>query len=104
MHIVGSITSMSWIPSEAVSGLAKLPFGSGLAHYDTTPPEVIGTPGTTLRELRDADRFRFANHLAAWIDVDDDGRVTDAGYDGGGLIGATTLTLGKSVTVAAVSL
>jgi len=104
MHIVGSITSLSWIPSEAVGGLAKLPFGSGLAHYDTPPPELIGPPGATLRELRDGDRFRFANHLAAWIDVDDNGSVTGAGYDGGGLIGATTLSIGKSVTIAAVSL
>jgi Cyclic nucleotide-binding domain len=104
MHIEGSITAMSWIPSEAISGLAKLPFGAGVSHYDQPPPDVIGEPGTTLRELRDSDRFRFANHLAAWIDVDDNGKVVGAGYDGGGLIGSTTIVLGKGITIAAVSL
>ena len=104
MRIDGSITSLSWIPSEAVTGLAKLPFGTGLAHYDPPPPDVIEQPGTTLEELRDSDRFRFANRLAAWIDVDDAGCVCGAGYSGGGLIGATTISVGRGVTVAAVSL
>lgn len=85
-------------------GLAKLPFGSGLAHYDSPPPDRIGEPGATLEELRDADRFRFANNLRAWIDVDDTGVVVDAGYSGGGLIGSTTLTLGGAITIAAVAL
>lgn len=104
MHIEGSITALSWIPSEAVSGLAKLPFGSGVAHYDQPPPDEIGHPGSTLAELRDEDRFRFANHLSAWIDVDDDGRVIGSGYSGGGLIGATTLSIGKDLSIAAVAL
>lgn len=104
MRYEGSITAMSWIPSEAVTGLAKLPFGTGLAHYDVPPPDVIGAPGATLEELRDADRFRFANDLRAWIDVDDGGNVTGAGYAGGGLIGSTTLNLGADITVAAVAL
>ncbi len=106
MRIEGSITAMSWIPSEAVAGLAKLPFGTGLAHYDAPPPDVIGpdVPGCSLEALRDADRFRFANHLAAWVDVDDDGTISGAGYAGGGLLGATTLSLGKDLTIAAVAL
>ncbi len=104
MRIAREITAISWIPSEAVAGLAKLPFGSGLAHYDAPPPDHIGEPGATLVELRDADRFRFANNLSAWIDVDDLGNVAAAGYTGGGLIGSTTLTLGAPVTIAAVAL
>ena len=104
MRIEGEITTISWIPSEAVVGLAKLPFGSGLAHYDSPPPDRIGEPGATLEELRDADRFRFANNLRAWIDVDDTGVVVNAGYSGGGLIGSTTLTLGGAITIAAVAL
>ncbi|MEO7398519.1 MAG: cyclic nucleotide-binding domain-containing protein [Ilumatobacteraceae bacterium] len=104
MRREGSVTALSWIPSEAVSGLAKLPFESGVAHYDVTPPSTIGQAGTTVEELRDTDRFRFANHLAAWIEVDDDGTIAGAGYAGGGLIGSTTLTLGKGISVAAVAL
>ena len=104
MRRAASIIAMSWIPSEAVQGLAKLPFESGLAHYDVAPPDRIGEPGTTLEELRDADRFRFANHLAAWIEVDDAGVITAAGYDAGGVLGSTTISLGRGISVAAVAL
>ncbi len=38
-----------------------------------------------LDALRDADRFRFANQLEAWIEVED-GRITGSGY--GGPVGA----------------
>ncbi|MDX6386889.1 MAG: hypothetical protein QOD85_691, partial [Gaiellaceae bacterium] len=34
MRIDSSVTSISWIPSEAVEGLPKLPFTFGVAHYD----------------------------------------------------------------------
>ena len=36
-----SITSLSWIPSEAVEGSTRLAFDAGLAHYDEPPPEII---------------------------------------------------------------
>ena len=48
MRIDGSISSISWIPSEAVTGLAKLPFGSGVAHYDQPPPDAIGADGVAI--------------------------------------------------------
>jgi hypothetical protein len=104
MRLDGSITSISWIPSEAVKGLAKLPFGSGVAHYDAPPPDSIGSGPGTLDDLVAADRLRFANHLAAWVEVDDDGNVVDAGYAGGGRIGSTTLNVGLDLTIAAVAL
>jgi len=90
MRIMSSVTSVSWIPSEAIPGMMKLPMMMGIAHYDLPPPDTI----TDLDELRTADRFRFANELRAWIDVDDDGRITDAGHAGGGHMGATTLRVG----------
>ena len=85
--------------------MAKLPFGGGVTHYDTPPPDSLGgDQEAALDELRHADRFRFANHLRAWIEVVDD-RIVDAGYSGGGQIGSTKLALGSaSVTVAAVPL
>lgn len=104
MRHTASITAMSWIPSEAVQGLTKLPFQSGLAHYDVAPPDRIFTAGCSLEELRQGDRFRFANHLAAWIDVNDDGTIAGAGYCGGGVIGSTRISLGKGIAVAAVAL
>ncbi|MCU1391305.1 MAG: Cyclic nucleotide-binding protein [Ilumatobacteraceae bacterium] len=104
MRSTASITALSWIPSEAIAGLAKLPFRTGLAHFDVAPPARIDTPGATLEELRAADRFRFANRLDAWIEVDDDGKIVDAGYAGGGLLGSTTLSLGRGISIAAVPL
>ncbi|MEA3075695.1 MAG: hypothetical protein QOF60_603 [Actinomycetota bacterium] len=102
MRIESSVTALSWIPSEAVEGLTKMPFETGVAHYDTTPPEVVeGAPA--LEELRAADRFRFANHLSAWIDVVD-GVITGHGQGGGGLIGSTTMKVGKQFTFEAVAL
>lgn len=100
MRIESSVTTISWIPSEAVTGMTKMPFEMGVAHYDDPPPEKIDD----LEALRAADRFRFANELRAWIEVED-GRIVDAGYAGGGRIGSTTMTLGKrQATFAATSL
>jgi len=99
MRIESSVTTLSWIPSEAVTGLNKAAFGSGFTHYDDPPPDVI----EDLDALQAADRFRFANRLAAWITVEG-GEVTDAGYSGGGVMGSTRIAVGpKQATYAALS-
>ena len=42
-RVSGSVTSISWIPSEAVAALSlKLGFDMGVAHYDQPPPDEIG--------------------------------------------------------------
>jgi hypothetical protein len=98
MRIESSVTSISWIPSEAIKGMTKLPFEMGVAHYDEVPPEVI----EDLDALRLADRFRFANELRAWVEVVD-GKIVGHGQSGGGHIGATTMKLGsKAATFQAV--
>jgi hypothetical protein len=86
-----SVTSLSWIPSEAVTGVMRPTFDAGLAHYDDPPPDVLGD----LEQLRGEDRFRFANRLAVFVETDDRGAIVDAGYTGSGAIGATTLRLGS---------
>jgi hypothetical protein len=91
MRIESSVTAISWIPSEAIEGMPKIPFELGIGHYDEPPPDRIA-PGE-LQQLRDQDRFREANELKAWIDVDD-GKIVDAGYSSGGLVGSTTFRLG----------
>jgi len=45
MRIASSVTSISWIPSEAVTGLNKGIFESGFAHYDDPPP-ITSTTST----------------------------------------------------------
>jgi len=90
-RVSSSVLSVSWIPSEAVTGLPKQFFSAGVTHYDDPPPDRIASVAE-LDALRAAARFRFANRLTAWIDVED-GRVVDAGYAGGGTMGLTTVTL-----------
>lgn len=100
MRIESSVMTLSWIPSEAVTGATKGAFEVGFTHYDDPPPDVI----PDLEALRDTDRFRFANVLRGWIDVEG-GRVVDAGYGPGGMMGKTTIRLGwKGMTFAAVEL
>ena len=101
MRIESSVTSISWIPSEAISSLSmKMPFEKGVAHYDPPPPDVV----EDLEELRQADRFRFANVLTAWIEVEN-GRIVGHGQSGSGHIGSTTLRLGsRQATFQAVAL
>jgi hypothetical protein len=91
MRTEKSVTAVTWIPSEAIEGMPKLPFELGITHYDDPPPDKIGEG--ELEALRDADRFREANQLRAWIDVDD-GKIVGAGYSGGALIGTTRLKIG----------
>jgi hypothetical protein len=100
MRIESSVTSISWIPSEAVRGLPKLPFEAGLAHYDDAPPDQL----EDLDAMREADLFREANELRGWIEVEDD-RIVDCGYSGRGHIGVTRVKLGRrEITVPAVAL
>ena len=89
MRYESSVTSLSWIPSEAVTGGSRVAFDAGFTHYDNPPPTQIDD----IEALRAADKFRFANVLRAWIEVDGNGGITGCGYGGGGLIGDTTIRL-----------
>jgi hypothetical protein len=100
MRIEKSTTAISWIPSEAIEGLPKLPFELGIGHYDEPPPDRLQEGD--LEKLRDDDRFREANVLRAWIEVED-GRISGFGHEGTGLVGTTTFRFGfKDVVVPGV--
>jgi hypothetical protein len=86
-----SVTAVSWIPSEAIEGLSKVPFELGVTHYDQPPPDHLDD----LEELRKTDRFREANELRAFIEVED-GRIVGHGHLGQGHIGATTVRVGPA--------
>ena len=86
-----SVTAISWIPSEAITGLPKVTFELGVTHYDQAPPDQI----VDLEELRRTDRFREANELRAFIEVED-GRIVRYGHLGQGHIGATTVRVGPA--------
>ncbi len=85
-RIHSSVTSISWIPREAVEGIQKLSFRTGLGHYDLPPPDVIEDAESLIAK----DAIRFANVLSSWIEVEN-GRITGYGFDDGskGLIGST---------------
>jgi hypothetical protein len=62
----------------------------GVAHYDDPPPDKL----EDLEALREADAFREANELRAWVEFDD-GKPSLYGYSGGGHIGITRIKLGR---------
>src|SRR6201987_1966406 len=96
MRIEGSVTAISWIPSEAVEGMPKLPFELGVGHYDDPPPDRL-EPGA-LGRLRDADGFREANELSAGMEGED-GKIVRHAYEGGALVGSTTFRVGPKASV-----
>src|SRR4029453_13404105 len=94
MRIVKSVTSVTWIPSEAIEGMPKLPFELGITHYDDPPPDRIDE--RDLEALRAAGRIRQANQLRAWIEVDG-GTILDCGYSGKAHLGSTSVKLGPKM-------
>jgi hypothetical protein len=90
MRIEKSVTSITWIPSEAISGMPKLPFEMGVTHYDDPPPDRI----ESLEELRQRDAFREANELRGWVEFDD-GKPSAYGYSGDAHLGVTRVKLGR---------
>ena len=90
MRIESSVTSITWIPSEAIQGMPKLPFELGIAHYDDPLPDRI----VDLDAMHEHDLFREANEMKAFIDVED-GEIVGQGYTGRGRIGVTRIKLGR---------
>jgi hypothetical protein len=101
MRHQASVLSVSWIPSEAVRGMTRMPFDIGVMHYDDPPPDRIESPDH-LEELRTARRFRFANELRGWVEVED-GAILAHGQEGGGHLGITRVSLGRAMGFQAVA-
>ncbi len=98
MRTESSVTSITWIPSEAISGMPKMPFELGIAHYDDPPPDRI----EDIDAMHEHDMFREANELRAFIEVED-GKIVGQGYFGRGRIGVTRIKLGpRELAFAAV--
>lgn len=90
MRIESSVTSLSWIPSEAIPGIMRMPFDLGPTHYDDPPADRIDdVPG-----LARSGAVRFINDLRAWIEVDD-GKIVSHGHSGKGWMGRTKLGFGS---------
>jgi hypothetical protein len=94
MRVQAMVTSMSWIPSESLRGALRAGMELRLSHWDDPPPDRV-TAAEQVHEMARNDRFRFANLLSVWADVDD-GRAVSAGYaeDSGLVMGSTTVRVG----------
>jgi hypothetical protein len=91
VRIESSVTVLSWIPSEAIHGLPRLPFDLGFGAYDDPPPDRIDD----LEAMHAAGAFRFANRLTGWIEVDD-GRIVGHGQDGRSYLSSTLMRFGRT--------
>ena len=92
IRVEGSVTSLSWIPREAIEGMTKIPFEVSMTHYDQPPPDRL-TDGS-LEALQDAGRFRFVNRLRAWAEIED-GKIVRHGHEGQAVMGKTKMKLGR---------
>jgi hypothetical protein len=101
MRIESAVTSLSWIPSEGVTGLLKAPFTLQISAYDDPPPDVVSDADV----VADAHHVRFANRLRAWAEFAADGSCTGHGVDGGVVMGRTGFRVGPlAASFAAVAM
>ena len=89
MRVESSVTAITWLPFAALDALPNMPLGFAVAHYDEPPGKRLGD----LDQLRDADAFREANELRAWIEVEGD-EIVAYGHDGRGVVAGVGLEVG----------
>src|ERR1700682_4794530 len=90
MRYESSTTSVSWIPSEAIPGMMRLPFDLGPVHYDDPPGDQLCDISTLSRSRS----VRLIKVLRACVDVED-GLIVQHGHSGRGWIGRTKLGFGS---------
>ena len=57
-----SVTAVSWIPSDAITGPAKIPFELGVTPYDEPPPDRLVDFDAFGRAIASGRRTSFAFH------------------------------------------
>ena len=90
MRYESSTISVSWIPSEAIPGMMRLPFDLGPVHYDDPPSDQL----TDIEALSKSGAVRFINELRAWVEVEN-GWIVRHGHAGRGWIGKSKLGFGS---------
>ncbi|WP_159796289.1 cyclic nucleotide-binding domain-containing protein [Puerhibacterium puerhi] len=102
MRVESRVMSLSWIPSESLSGYLRLGFEIGLGRYDDPPPETAPGHEHIDRMCRES-RFRFANVLHGWADFEDGGRPVAWGFGDESLGYVSSSTVHISVARARVT-
>src|SRR5690242_2369904 len=92
IRVEDSVTSLSWIPREAIEGMTKIPFEVSVTRYDQPPPDRLTEGG--LEALQDAGRFRFVNRVRAWAEIED-GKIVRHGHESQTVMGKTKMKLGR---------
>ncbi len=101
MRVEGSVTTISWVPAEAVERDTKAGFRLGTSRADPAPPANLGPDiGATLDSL--VDGYRFANHLRGFAEFDDDGEVLRYGDQGSGWLGRPTVREGVELAIGTI--
>jgi hypothetical protein len=101
VRVEGSVTTISWVPAEAVERDARAGFRLGTSRADPAPPPDIGPDiDATLDALM--DRYRFANHLWGFAEFDDDGQALRYGERGSGRLGHRTGQEGVELTIGTI--
>jgi hypothetical protein len=101
VRVEGSVTTISWIPAEAVERDARAGFWLGGSRADPAPPADLGPDiDATLDGL--VDRYRFANYLWGFAEFDDDGDARRYGEQGRGRLGHRTVREGVELAVGTI--
>ena len=70
MRVESRVLSVSWVPSDIVTGASRLSFVLALSGADEPPPDELVDAAPLLA----VGRIRQANELRAWVEFDDSGR------------------------------
>jgi hypothetical protein len=76
MRVESGVLSVSWVPSDVVTGASRLSFVLALSGADEPPPEELVDAAPLLA----AGRVRQANELRAWVEFDQSGHPTAWDY------------------------
>src|SRR2546426_7425980 len=90
MRIESSVTSVSWIPSEAIGGIKRAPFDLGPMHYDDPPADQIDN----VQALARSGAGRSISEQRSWAEVEN-GWIIRRGQSGRGWMGRTKLGFGS---------
>ena len=69
MRVESRVLSVSWVPSDVVTGASRLPFVLAISGADEPPPDEL----LDAAPLLEAGRIRQANELRAWAEFDESG-------------------------------